>query len=257
MLETLAHKIALVTGATSGIGLATAELLAEQHCHLILLGRRTERLNALQERLQASYPIKVLTIVADVRKQTALESMLQGLSPEWKDIDILINNAGLAKGSDPLYAAKTENWDTMIDTNIKGLLYVTHAILPSMVQRQSGHIVNVGSIAGQEYYPNGNVYSATKHAVRAISKSLRLDLHGKGIRVTEIDPGAVATEFSQVRWEDKPRADAFYNSFKPLESVDVARSILFALMQPSYVNISEITIMPTVQASCNHLLRVE
>lgn len=257
MLETLAHKIALVTGATSGIGLATAELLAEQHCHLILLGRRSERLKALKERLQATYPIKVLAITADVRQQNTLDEALKSLPSEWKDIDILINNAGLAKGSDPLFAAKTENWDIMIDTNIKGLLYVTHAILPTMVKRQSGHIINVGSIAGQEYYPNGNVYSATKHAVRAISKSLRLDLHGKGIRVTEIDPGAVATEFSQVRWDDTQRAEAFYNSFKPLEAVDIARSILFALTQPSYVNISEITIMPTVQASCNHLLRKE
>lgn len=257
MLETLAHKIALVTGATSGIGLATAELLAEQHCHVILLARRSDKLRALEKRLQASYPIKTLTITADVRDQNALEKAIQDLAPEWKDIDILINNAGLAKGSDPLYAAKTENWDTMIDTNIKGLLYVTNSILPAMVKRQSGHIVNLGSIAGQEYYPNGNVYSATKHAVRAISKSLRLDLQGKGIRVTEIDPGAVATEFSQVRWDDKPRAEAFYNSFKPLAAVDVARSIVFALMQPAYVNISEITIMPTVQASCNHLLRQE
>ena len=173
----------------------------------------------------------------------------------WQAIDILINNAGLALDTLTLAEGNEDNWDTMIDTNIKGLLYVTREVLPLMLSRNKGHIVNIGSIAGHEYYPNGNVYAATKHAVHALSKSMRLDMQGSAIRVTEIAPGAVETEFSVVRWSDKQRAEDFYKDFQPLLAEDVADTILYSITRPAHVNIEQLIVMPTVQASANHLYR--
>jgi 3-hydroxy acid dehydrogenase / malonic semialdehyde reductase len=242
----LKEKIILITGASSGIGEACARLFASFGAKLILTARRRERIEALASELSLCF---------DVRQQEKVEESIAQLPPEWQSIDILINNAGLALGSDPIQNGSLENWGTMIDTNIKGLLYVTHAVLPGMLQRNQGHIVNIGSIAGQEAYPNGNVYCASKHAVRAISKTMRIDLIGTPLRVTEIAPGAVKTEFSTVRWNDPERANLFYNDFEPLLAEDIADAVYFSITRPAHVDVTEITIMPTVQASANHLYK--
>ena len=249
------EKIILITGASSGIGEACANLFASFGAKLILAARRIDKVNAIAAHLKKTHGIQCLTVGLDVRQKEAVEKCIATLPKVWQTIDILINNAGLALSSDPIQNGSLENWDTMIDTNIKGLLYVTHAILPGMLQRQEGHIVNIGSIAGQEAYPNGNVYCATKHAVRAISKTMRIDLIGTPIRVTEIAPGAVKTEFSAVRWNDPTRAKEFYEDFEPLLPEDSADAIFFSITRPAHVDIAEITILPTVQASANHLYR--
>ena len=249
------EKIILITGASSGIGEACANLFASFGAKLILAARRIDKVNAIAAHLKKTHGIQCLTVGLDVRQKEAVEKCIATLPKDWQTIDILINNAGLALSSDPIQNGSLENWDTMIDTNIKGLLYVTHAILPGMLQRQEGHIVNIGSIAGQEAYPNGNVYCATKHAVRAISKTMRIDLIGTPIRVTEIAPGAVKTEFSAVRWNDPTRAKEFYEDFEPLLPEDIADAIFFSITRPAHVDIAEITILPTVQASANHLYR--
>ena len=249
----LKDKIVLITGASSGIGAACAKQFAEQGANVILAARRLERIQSLANELEQQYGIKALAQPLDVRDRETVDALLPSLDPAWQSIDILVNNAGLALGSELMQESDIDNWDAMIDTNLKGLLYVTRAILPSMVKRSSGHIINIGSIAGHETYPRGNVYSATKHAVTALSQSLRLDLLGTGLRVSNISPGAVDTEFSLVRWQDEDRAKKFYELFTPLQANDIADGVLFAASRPEHVNISEVIIMPTDQASLNHL----
>lgn len=248
-------KIALITGATAGIGEACARLFAEQKYDLILLARRTEKLQDLAEKLKKEFGIQIKTVTADVRQKTDV-SKLEDLSDDWKKIDVLINNAGLSLGLDPIHQGDTSDWDSMIDTNIKGLLYVSKTVSPWMVSRKSGHIINIGSIAGKETYANGNVYCATKHAVDSLNKAMRIDLLPFGIKVTGIHPGAVETEFSEVRFKgDKSRAKKVYEGFEPLHAQDIADAIWFAVNRPAHVNINDMLIMPTAQANTSHLIK--
>jgi NADP-dependent 3-hydroxy acid dehydrogenase YdfG len=254
-MSDLDNKIILITGASSGIGQACSRLFASQGAKLILCARRQERIVTLAKDLQARHGTESLALQLDVRDKSQVHHVLESLPANWQEIDILINNAGLALSSDPIQQGSLENWDTMIDTNLKGLLYVTRAILPGMIKRNRGYIINIGSIAGQESYINGNVYCATKHAVRALTKSLRLDLLGSPIRVTEIAPGAVETEFSEVRWNDKDKAKAFYEDFNPLFAEDIADAAYYCVTRPQHVDIAEMTIMPTAQAAAGQIYR--
>lgn len=248
----LTGQTVFITGASSGIGKACAEQFAALGANLVIAARRLERIQKSSEELSSKYGIKVIPIQLDVQKNEQVESVFHQLEIE---IDILINNAGLALSTDLMQEGKVSNWDVMIDTNIKGLLYVTRAFLPSMIKRNSGHIVNIGSVAGHGCYIAGNVYSATKHAVRAISKSLRLDLMGTAIRVSEVDPGAVHTEFSEVRWNDKERANRLYEGFKPLVADDIADAVVYCTTRPPHVNIAEIVVYPQAQASLTDISR--
>ncbi len=242
-------KIALVTGATSGIGEATAMIFAENGINVIITGRREERLNILKNKLE-SMNVRVLTLCFDVRDEEEVNKNLKNLPAEWKEIDILVNNAGLAAGLSTFQEGDTDDWNRMIDTNVKGLVYVTRAISPGMVERKRGHIINIGSIAGKEVYPNGNVYCATKHAVDAITKGMRIDMLPHNIKVTQVCPGAVETEFSIVRFHgDKNRADKVYEGFECLVAQDVAECIWFVASRPAHVNINDMIVMPTAQAS--------
>lgn len=249
-MENRQTKTALITGATSGIGKATAEKLASESWHLILTGRRQDRLEELSQHLQNNYQIEVLPLAFDVRSQEETTQHLSSLPTKWQNIDVLINNAGLASGLEPINEGDFADWNTMIDTNIKGLLYVTRLIAPLMIKNRSGHIINIGSIAGKEVYPNGVVYCATKHAVDALSKGMRLDFVPYGIKVTQICPGAVETEFSEVRFHgDKERAKNVYKGFTPLTGADIADTIAYVINLPQHVCINDLTIMPTAQAS--------
>ena len=244
------RKTILITGATSGIGEATAEKFAEAGCRVIITGRRKDRLDELAEYLVREYSVEVLPLCFDVREKKQVEKYLGRLSEEWKTIDILINNAGLAVGLNHIDVGETDDWDRMIDTNIKGLLYVTRTIAPLMVSRGKGHIINVASIAGKEVYENGAVYCASKHAVDALSKGMRIDLLSHGIKVTNIAPGMVETEFSIVRFKgDEQKAKNVYAGVEPLRGTDVASVIFFAATQPDHVNLSDIVITPTAQAT--------
>lgn len=254
-MNRLANKIILITGASSGIGQACARLFAEHGAKLILSARRVARLDDLAHELKQKNHHQPYILPLDVRDKAHVKEQLESLPPEWRAIDVLINNAGLALDTLPLQQGIEDHWDTMIDTNIKGLLYVSRAVIPGMIDRKSGHIVNIGSVAGHDYYPNGNVYSATKHAVNAISKSMRLDMLGGPVRVTEIAPGAVETEFSEVRWQDKQRAKEFYQDFEPLVATDIADTILYCITRAPHINIEQMIITPTAQASANHLAR--
>lgn len=249
-------KIALITGATAGIGEACARLLAAQKYDLILAARRAERLDALSKQLVDEFGIKTITLVIDVREKEEVQK-LETLSNEWKKVDVLINNAGLSQGLDPINSGSTDDWDVMIDTNVKGLLYVTKIVSTWMVNNaRGGHIINLGSIAGKETYQNGNVYCATKHAVDSLNKAMRIDLLPHKIKVTGIHPGAVETEFSEVRFKgDKERAKKVYEGFEPLHAQDIAETIWFAISRPAHVNINDMIVMPTAQASTSHLLR--
>ncbi|MEZ4804180.1 MAG: SDR family NAD(P)-dependent oxidoreductase [Bacteroidia bacterium] len=241
-------NIALITGASSGIGEACAELLAKNSFDLVLTGRRIDKLEELKARLINKYGIDCLTVKVDVRDLDSVKKMLESLVGKWKGIRVLINNAGLAMGLSSIENGEFEHWDTMIDTNIKGLLYVTRLVTPLLIENGDAHIVNVGSIAGKEIYSNGNVYCATKHAVDALNKSMRLDLSKYPIRVSAIHPGAVETEFSLVRFEgDREKAEKVYQGFENLIAQDVAEAIWFMLNRPKHVNINEMTIMPTAQ----------
>jgi 3-hydroxy acid dehydrogenase/malonic semialdehyde reductase len=243
-------KIALITGATSGIGAACAHLFAAEGYQLILVGRRAHLLSDISKQLIDKYAIEVKTLVADVRDQEDLSYKLEGLPANLKKVAVLINNAGLSQGLDPIDKGNTSDWDTMIDTNIKGLLYVTKIVSNWMIAQKSGHIINIGSIAGQEVYPNGNVYCATKHAVDALNKGMRIDLLPHGIKVTAINPGMVETEFSIVRFKgDEGRAKKVYDGFDPLMAKDIAEAIWFAVSRPAHVNINDMLIMPTAQAA--------
>ena len=253
---TLKNKIALITGASSGIGAASAKRFAEAGAKLILCARRIDRLQTLAHELTNSYHTEVNAIQLDVTQQNEVEQLIQNLSPDWKDIDILINNAGLAYGLETLQDSHVKDWDAVIDTNVKGLLYVTKAILPIMIEKNAGHIINLGSVAGHVVYPKGAVYCATKHAVHAITQGLRMDLFGKKIRVSSIDPGAVETEFSLVRFRgDTKRAANVYEGMTPLTADDIADAILYCATRPPHVNISEIIMMPTDQAAATLIAR--
>jgi NADP-dependent 3-hydroxy acid dehydrogenase YdfG len=242
------QKTAFITGATSGIGKATAEIFAKHNIQLILCGRRGERLTALKTQL--SELTKVTTLQFDIRDKEAIFNAIKSLPKEFQKIDILINNAGNAHGLSSIQDGSIDDWDAMIDINVKGLLYVSKAILPQMVERNDGFVVNIGSIAGKEVYPNGNVYCASKHAVNALNKAMRIDLNKHNIRVSAIHPGAVETEFSEVRFKgDIEKAENVYKDFKALEAVDIAEIIYFVVTRPSHVNIEDLIVYPTAQAS--------
>jgi 3-hydroxy acid dehydrogenase/malonic semialdehyde reductase len=248
-------KIVLITGATAGIGEACARLFAQQNYDLILTGRRTERLDALATQLVSEFGIRVNTLTMDVQIKEDV-AKLEMLTDEWKKVDVLINNAGLSQGLDPINSGNTTDWEVMIDTNIKGLLYVTKLVSNWMIDNGSGHIINIGSIAGKETYLNGNVYCATKHAVDSLNKAMRIDLLPYKIKVTAIHPGAVETEFSEVRFHgDKERAKKVYEGFDALNAHDIAETIWFVASRPPHVNINDILVMPTAQANTSHLLR--
>ena len=250
------NKIALITGATSGIGKATAIQFAQNNYQLILTGRRNDRLEALKNELIASYQTAILTLNFDVQDNEAVQNALASLPAAWKKIDVLVNNAGLSLGLDPIQSANLADWEQMIDTNVKGLLYVSKIVSNWMIENKKGHIINIGSIAGKETYANGNVYCATKHAVDSLNKAMRLDLLTSGIRVTAIHPGAVETEFSVVRFKgDQQRADKVYEGFEPLRPSDIADAIYYASQTPAHVNINEIIIMPTAQANASTIFR--
>jgi 3-hydroxy acid dehydrogenase/malonic semialdehyde reductase len=243
-------KIALITGATSGIGAACAHMFAAQGFNLILIARRENLLQTHAQEITEKYGVQVKKIQADVRDKENINYVLETIGQEWKEVDVLVNNAGLSQGLDPIDKGNTDDWDTMIDTNVKGLLYVTKIVSGWMVARQSGHIINIGSIAGKEVYPNGNVYCATKHAVDALNKGMRIDLLPHGIKVTAINPGMVETEFSIVRFKgDEGRAKKVYDGLEPLIAQDIADAIWFVVSRPPHVNINDMLIMPTAQAN--------
>lgn len=245
-------RIVLITGATSGIGEATANLLAKNNCKLIICGRRKEKLEVLQKQLSALTEVQALSF--DVRNKVEVEKAFASLPPDWKNIDVLINNAGNAHGLDPIQGGSVDDWDAMIDINVKGLLYVCHEVIPGMVNQKAGHIINIGSIAGKEVYPNGNVYSASKFAVDALTRGMRIDLNAHNIKVTSINPGMVETEFSLVRFKgDAERAATVYKGFDPLKAIDIADVILFTMTRPAHVVLADITVFPTAQASAVHV----
>ncbi len=247
-------KIVMITGATSGIGEATAIVLAENNFRLILCGRRKDRLDALKSKLSAQ--TEVYTLEFDVRNKTAVHSAIDSLPDSWKKVDVLINSAGNAHGLDPIQTGNVDDWDAMIDINVKGLLYVCHEIIPGMAERKSGHVINIGSIAGKEVYPNGNVYSASKFAVDALTRGMRIDLNANGVKVTSINPGLVETEFSIVRFKgDTQRASQTYKGLDPLKGKDIADLILFTITRPAHVVLADVTIFPTAQASSMHVKR--
>ncbi len=249
-------KIALITGATAGIGEACAHVFARERYDVIITGRRADRLEQLAEQLKKEYNVNVLTASFDVCNREEVIGKLEALPDKWKKINVLVNNAGLSQGLDPIQDGSYDDWETMIDTNIKGLLYVTKVVSNWMIGNGFGHIVNLGSIAGKEVYPNGNVYCASKHAVDALNKGMRLDLLPYGIKVTAIHPGAVETEFSEVRFKgDKARAKKVYDGFEPLVAKDIAETIWFVVSRPPHVNINELTIMPTAQANSVNIYR--
>jgi len=249
-------QIALITGATSGIGLATARIFAREGWNLILTGRRQGRLQELKEELSSDYGIEVEVLTFDVRQSVECQRHIADLSDQWKAIDLLVNNAGLARGFDPIQSGSEADWDEMIDTNIKGLLYMTRAVSPLMIARQSGQIINVCSTAGKEVYPNGNVYCATKHAVDALTKSMRLDLYKEGIRVGQVSPAHVEeTEFALVRFAGDAERAKIYEDFTPLSSSDVAEAIYFMASRPAHVNVQDVLLMGTQQAGSSHVDR--
>jgi 3-hydroxy acid dehydrogenase / malonic semialdehyde reductase len=242
-------KIVLITGATSGIGEATAWKLAQNNFNLILTGRRNERLQLLKSKLESETQAEVLTLCFDVRNRLDTEEAMKNLPEKWQKVDVLINNAGLAVGLSSIANGDPDDWESMIDTNIKGLLYISKIISGKMIDHGEGHIINISSIAGRETYPMGNVYCASKYAVQALTKGMRLDFLQHGIKVTSVCPGAVDTEFSLVRFKgDQQRANKVYEGFTPLYAEDVAETILFIVTRPKHVNIDDILIMPTDQA---------
>jgi len=250
------ENIVFITGATKGIGAATAYLYAQNKYNLIITGRREHLLLSQKSKLENSFGIKVHTSCFDVRDKDAVNKAIDSLPKEWSKIDVLINNAGLAKGFHDIQEGNIEDWEQMIDTNIKGLLYVSRKIMPLMINRKKGHIVNIGSIAGKEVYAKGNVYCSTKHAVEGITKAMRMDLLPYKIKVSAICPGAVETDFSIVRFEgDEDRAKKVYLGYEPLKAEDIAEAIYFVTTRPFHVNINDLLIMPTAQANTSNLLR--
>lgn len=257
-MESLKNKIVFITGATAGIGKACAEAFAEEGAKLILCARRINKLNELADRLRKDYKTEVYSFQLDVRQKDKVEWAVNSLPDEWKEIDILVNNAGLGRGLNKLYEDDPDGWEEMIDTNVKGLLYVTRYVVPGMVERKRGHVINIGSIAGHEAYSKGSVYCSTKHAVNAITKSLRMDVLDKGIRVSTVDPGMVETEFSEVRfYGDKEKAKNVYNGLEPLTGRDIAEAVVFCATRPKHANINEMIIMPSTQANAFVIHREE
>ncbi|WP_149241373.1 SDR family NAD(P)-dependent oxidoreductase [Dyadobacter sp. 32] len=247
-------RIALITGATSGIGKATAEAFAQVDINLILCGRRQDRLDELARQLSGK--VRTTTLLFDVRDKGAVQAMIGSLSDEWKNIDILVNNAGNAHGMGPLDEGDTDDWDAMIDGNVKGLLYVSKAIIPLMLEQGSGHIVNISSIAGKQTYANGAVYCASKAAVEVLSEGMRLELTQHGIKITNVAPGAVETEFSLVRFKgDESRAEKVYEGFDPLQASDIADAIVYAVNAPGRVTIADITILAGAQSAATVIHR--
>lgn len=250
------RKTAIITGATSGIGKATSELLASFKWNLILTGRRQEILKSFSEELKSKYSIETMPLCFDIRNLSEVNQAIGNLPSKWREIDLLINNAGLAAGFEPLNEGLVDDWERMIDTNIKGVIYITRAVSNLMIANQSGQIINISSIAGKEAYPNGNVYCATKHAIEALTKGMRLDFLKHNIRVGSISPGMVETEFSLVRFHgNKEKADNVYNGMKPLSANDIAEAIMFMINRPPHVNIDDILIMPTAQGSARDVIR--
>lgn len=242
------NKTVFITGATSGIGKATAELLAKHGYALVLCGRRQDRLDQLKQELSSQTKVHLLNF--DVRDKAAVQNAIAALPKEFSDISILVNNAGNAHGMDTIQEGSLEDWDAMLDINVKGLLYVSRAILPIMISNKEGHIINIGSTAGKEVYPKGNVYCASKHAVDAINQGMRMDLNEHGIRVGAVNPGLVETEFSNVRFKgDEQRAENVYKGYEALKPEDIADIIYFMVTRPYYVNIADLVVMPTAQAS--------
>jgi 3-hydroxy acid dehydrogenase/malonic semialdehyde reductase len=252
------NPITLITGATAGIGRATALLLAKNDFDIIATGRRSEKLEALEEEIRSRTSADVITLAFDIRNADAVNEAYSRLSGKWLQVDVLVNNAGLAAGLSRIHEGDPDDWEQMIDTNIKGLLYITRLISPGMVERRKGHIVNIGSIAGKQAYDSGNVYNATKFAVDGLTRAMRIDLVEYGIRVTAIHPGAVETEFSLVRFKgDHRKAEKVYKGFTPLYAEDIAEAILFAVTRPPHVNIDDMLIMSTAQASATRIYRKE
>src|SRR5574343_644459 len=243
-------KTILITGASSGIGEACAHIFAKNKCRVIITARRADKLSAVKSLLEKEYQAEVLSLVFDVRNRSEVENAIQSIPENWKNIDVLINNAGLSLGLDPLQNGNVDDWETMIDTNVKGLLYVSKVVSNMMINNGYGHIINIGSIAGKESYLNGNVYCSTKAAVDSLTKSMRIDLLPHGIKVTGIHPGAVETEFSIVRFKgDVERANNVYKGFEPLHPEDIADVIYFSATRPAHVNINDMLVMPTAQAN--------
>lgn len=254
----LENKIVFITGASAGIGKACALAFAEEGANLILSARRIEKLNILTEEIKKKFNVKVFSFELDVRNLDNVKEKISSLPSEWNKIDILINNAGLAKGFSKINDGNIEDWDEMIDTNLKGLLYVTRYVLPFMIKQNEGHVINLGSIAGHQVYPYGNVYCATKFAVNSLSEAIRMDTLEHNIRVTNIAPGLVETEFSEVRFKgDKEKAKNVYKGITPLDGDDIADLVLFAATRKSHVNINEIVVTPTAQASATQVYRKE
>lgn len=250
------NKTVLITGATAGFGRAIAVKFAEHGYRCIITGRRKDLLKELEHELQQTFNTEVLALQFDIRRLTEVEKAIGSLPDDWKDIDVLVNNAGLAVGLNPVHEGVIDDWERMIDTNVKGLLYMTRFVAPLMVERKKGHIINIGSIAGKELYPNGNVYCGSKFAVDAITKGTRIDLLSHGIRVTQIAPGAADTEFSIVRFKgDQERASHVYDGFKPLSAEDVAQVTYWVTTMPDHVNINDLVIMPTAQANATTIVR--
>lgn len=253
--KNMTEKIALITGATAGIGLETARILAQNNYQLILTGRRMERLQEIAKELEQE-GVQIQLLNFDVQQKAEVEKALNGLPEAWKKIDVLVNNAGLAAGLERVFEADVQDWEQMIDTNVKGLLYVTKLVSGWMVAQKSGHIINLSSIAGKEAYPNGSVYCGTKHAVSAISKAMRIELAPYHVKVSTVCPGAVETEFSMVRFKgDSDRASKVYEGFTPLYAKDIAETIYFIVSRPASVNIDDILVMPTAQASARDFVR--
>jgi 3-hydroxy acid dehydrogenase/malonic semialdehyde reductase len=255
-MESLKNAIVCITGASSGIGMACAESFAREGSALLLFARRRDRLDALSMRLQEHHGVRVLAQQLDVRDREQVAHVFAALPQVWRPIDVLVNNAGLSRGLDRLQEGAPDDWEEMIDTNIKGLLFVTRAVVPGMVARNRGHVINIGSIAGHQVYAAGNVYCATKHAVNALTQGLKLDLLGTNVRVSTVDPGLVETEFSEVRFHgDKVRAAKTYVNTRPLTPEDVAEVIVFCATRPLHVDIAEVIVLPTDQASVHHVHR--
>ncbi len=256
-MQPLQGKIVLITGATSGIGLACAEAFAREGAKIIAAARRTELLEKIAINLREKYRVEELTIAMDVSKRASVQDAFAAIPEEWQQIGILINNAGLARGLNKLQEDDPDGWDEVIDTNVKGLLWVTRQVLPGMIERNSGHIINIGSIAGHQSYPGGAVYCASKHAVTAITRSLRMDIMGTAIRVTTVDPGLVETNFSMIRFSgDAERAKKVYAGLSPLSGDDIAETVVFAATRPPHVVIAEMVVFPTAQASATMVHRV-
>jgi len=250
------NKLSLITGATSGFGEAIARKFAANGHSLIIAGRRTERLEALATELRNSHSTHVLPLTLDVRDRDQVTQTINALGDEWKNIDVLVNNAGLASGANPIQDGDINDWDKMIETNVSGLLYVSRAVIPLLVKRGQGHIVNIGSTAGKEVYKNGNVYCASKHAVDAITKGMRIDLLEHGVKVTQIAPGAAETEFSEVRFHgDKEKAKSVYNGYKPMEAKDIAELVYYSTSLPSHLCINDLVVTSLAQANSFYIDR--